>query len=41
MVKLTPEVLIAGGNGNASSVEGLIAMQLMNQLSVGSSQAKS
>ena len=31
-VKITPEVLIAGG-GSSSSVEGLIAMQLMNQLS--------
>ena len=31
-VKITPEILIAGGGG-ASSVEGLIAMQLMNQLS--------
>ncbi len=31
-VKITPDILI-GGSGNSSSVEGLIAMQLMNQLS--------
>ena len=32
-VKITPEIFISGGNGSSSSVEGLIAMQLMNQLS--------
>ncbi|MBP9838463.1 MAG: flotillin family protein [Proteobacteria bacterium] len=32
-VKITPEILITGGNGGNSSVEGLIAVQLMNQLS--------